>query len=93
MTWTLVILFVIISFLIVFRLLTESRKYQNLTYLSKLEQIPSFFDTIQSFDDYVTWIQRDKIKTKYSDIGQYFKGKSGFYKKEGNVKKFNDIFL
>lgn len=92
MTWTLVILFVIISFLIVFRLLTESRKYQHPTYLSKLQQIPSFFDTIQSFDDYVTWIQREKIKTKYSDIGQFFKGKSKFYKKEGSVKKFNDIF-
>ncbi len=28
----------------------------------------------------------------YSDIGQYFKGKSNFNKKEGSVKKFNDIF-
>ena len=92
MTWTLVILFVIISFLIVFKLLTESRKYHHPTYLSKLQQIPSFFDTIQSFDDYATWIQRENIKTKYSDIGQYFKGKSDFYKKEESVKKFNEIF-
>jgi DNA helicase-4 len=92
MTWTLVILFVIISFLIVFKLLTESRKYHHPIYLSKLQQIPSFFDTIQSFDDYATWIQRENIKTKYSDIGQYFKGKSDFYKKEESVKKFNEIF-
>ena len=92
MTWTLVILFVIISFLIVFKLLTESRKYRHPIYLSKLQQIPSFFDTIQSFDDYATWIQRENIKTKYSDIGQYFKGKSDFYKKEESVKKFNEIF-
>lgn len=92
MTWTLVILFIIISFLIVFKLLTESRKYHHPIYLSKLQQIPSFFDTIQSFDDYATWIQRENIKTKYSDIGQYFKGKSDFYKKEESVKKFNEIF-
>lgn len=92
MTWILVILFVIISFLIAFRLLTESRKYQDTTYLTKLQKIPLFLDTINSFDDYITWIQREKIKSKYSDIGQYFNGKSNFYKKEGSVKKFNDIF-
>lgn len=67
-------------------------KYQDPTYLSNLEQISLFFDTIQRFDDYVTWVQRDHIITKFSAIGKYFKNKSNFYKEEEKVKKFNDIF-
>ena len=93
MIWALIICsVVIISFLIVYRQLTEKKKYQDTTYLSNLIQITLFFDTIQSFDDYVTWIQREKIKTKFSELGQYFKGKSGYYKKEESVKQFNTIF-
>jgi DNA helicase-4 len=93
MTWALIILSVIIiSFLIIKQQLIEKRKYTDATYLSNLQQVSSFFDTIQRFDDYITWVQRDKIKTKYSSIGKFFRGKSSFYKKEENVKKFNDIF-
>ena len=83
---------VISSFLILFRQLTEKKKYQDSTYLSNLQQISSFFDTIQRFDDYVTWVQRDQIKTRFSAVGQFFKNKSNFYKKEEIVKIFNDIF-
>ncbi|RVT74451.1 hypothetical protein EOD40_13145 [Flavobacterium sufflavum] len=83
---------VIISFLIVYKQLIEKKKYHSTTYLSNLQHISSFFNTIQKFDDYVTWIQRDQIKTQFSAVGQYFKNKSNFYNKEENVKKFNDIF-
>lgn len=83
---------VIISFLIFYRQVTEKKKYQDTTYLSNVQQVAAFFDTIQRFDDYVTWVQRDHIKTQFSAVGQYFKNKSDFYKKEENVKKFNDIF-
>jgi DNA helicase-4 len=92
MIWTLIIFSVIISFLIVYRQLTENKKYQDTTYQANLLQIPSFFDTLQRFDDYVTWVQRDQLKTNFSAIGHYFKGKSRFYKKEESVKKFNAIF-
>lgn len=93
MLWPLIIFtVVIISFLVVYRELTEQKKYQDTNYRSYLLQITLFFDTIQRFDDYVTWVQRDNIKTKFSAVGQYFKGKSNFYKKEENVKKFNAIF-
>ena len=93
MIWTLIIFsVVIIIFLIVYRQLTEKRKYQDANYLAKLPQITSFFTTIQALDDYVTWVQREQIKTTFSAIGQYFKGKSRFYKKEERVKRFNDIF-
>jgi len=67
-------------------------KYEDPTYLSNLQQIPLFFNTIQRFDDYITWVQRDKIKNEFAAIGKYFKNKSNFYKEEERVKKFNDIF-
>jgi len=82
----------IISFLIVYRQLTEKKKYIDTAYLSNIQHIYLFFDTIQRFDDYLTWVQRDQIKKQFSAVGHFFKNKSNFYKKEENVKKFNDIF-
>jgi DNA helicase-4 len=77
MTLTLIIISaVIISFLIVYRLVTEKKKYQDTAYLSNLQQIAAFFDTIERLDDYVTWVQRDQIKTRFAAVGQYFKNKS-----------------
>lgn len=70
----------------------EKKKYKNTTYLSNLQKVASFFVTIQSLDDYITWVQRDQIKSKYSAVGQFFKSKTSFYQKEENVKKFNEIF-
>lgn len=93
MTLTYIIIsVVIIILLIVFQKLTEKNKYQDAIYLSNLEKIPLFFETIQRLDDYVTWVQRDQIRAKFSSVGDYFKNKSNFYKREESVKKFNDIF-
>jgi DNA helicase-4 len=93
MTLTIIIIAVaLLVFLIVFRQSLEKKKYQDTTYLSNLQQIPLFFYTIQTLNDYVTWVQRDQIKSKYSAVGQFFKNKSNFYKKEESVKKFNEIF-
>ena len=77
---------------IVYQQSLEKKKYHDTTYLSNLQQIASFFDTIKALNDYVTWVQRDKIKSKYSAVGNYFKSKTNFYKKEETVKKFNEIF-
>jgi DNA helicase IV len=77
---------------IVYRQSLEKKKYQDSTYLSNLQQIASFSDTLHSLDDYVTWVQRDQIKATYSEVGKYFKSKTNFYKKEETVKKFNEIF-
>lgn len=83
MILTLIILCVIlISILFFYRQSVEKKKYQDTTYLSNLQQISYFFDTIQKFDDYVTWIQRDQIKTRFSTVGQFFKNKSNLYKKK-----------
>ena len=93
MIWTLIIFSLItISLLIIYRQLTEKKKYQDTTYLSKLLEINSFLDTLQRFDDYVTWIQREKTKTKFSDIGKYFKANPVIIKKK-KVLKSSMIFL
>jgi DNA helicase-4 len=83
---------VIIYFLIYYRQFIVNKKYQDETYLSNLQTIALFFKLIQNFDDYVTWVQRDQIKSQFSAVGNYFKNKSNYYKKEEKVKKFNDIF-
>jgi DNA helicase-4 len=83
---------VIIGFLIYYRQFIVNKKYQDETYLSNLQTITLFFEIIQNFDDFVTWVQRDHIKSQFSAVGNYFKNKSDYYKNEENVKKFNDIF-
>jgi DNA helicase-4 len=83
---------VIIGFLMVYRQSTERKKYVDPSYQSNLQNIALFFDTIQRFDDYLTWVQRDQIKKQFAAVGQFFKNKSNFYKKEEKVKNFNDIF-
>jgi DNA helicase-4 len=83
---------VVITFVMIFRYLSEKRKYQNPIYLQNLQLIIEFLGLIQSLDDYVTWVYRDQIKLKYSAAGQYFKNKTNYYKKEETVKRFNDIF-
>jgi DNA helicase-4 len=47
---------------------------------------------VDSFDDYLTWKQRDKIIARYKDAGRFFKGKTGYYSKEVRVARFNHIF-
>ena len=92
---TLIISIVAIAFLVAFisfRQSLEKKKYEDSTYLSNLQQISYFFDTIQSLNDYTTWVQRDQIKLKYTALGKYFKRKTNYYKKEESVKKFNNIF-
>ncbi len=83
---------ILIGFLIVYRQVTEKKKYLDIAYVSNIAQIVLFFETIQRLDDYVTWVQRDQIKKQFSAVGKYFDNKSNFYKKEENVKKFNAVF-
>lgn len=91
LTISIIVIALFVTF-IVYRKSLEKKKYQDTTYLSNLQQIASFFDTIQVLNDYTTWVQRDQIKSKYSAIGQFFKSKTDFYKKEESVKIFNEIF-
>ena len=87
----LILLAILISFL-VFRKITEEKKYQNKTYLDNIQRVDEFLGVVRSFDDYVTWVQRDRLLAKYSDIGRYLKNKNKFYKKEEKVLEFNTIY-
>lgn len=89
---TVIILALIGCGLFLYRKLTANNRYQDATYLSRLEEIPVFFETIAQFNDYVTWVQRDQIKRQFRDVGKYFENKSNFYKKEELVEKFNTVF-
>lgn len=91
LTISIIVIALFVTF-IVYRQSLVKKKYQDTTYLSNLQQIASFFVTIQVLNDYTTWVQRDQIKSKYSAIGQFFKSKTDFYKKEESVKIFNEIF-
>ena len=91
--------FLIITFLISISLILfylyikkEKNKYSNIVYLKNLQQIKDFIEQMNRFNDYVTWIEREQIKSNYSYVGKYFKNKTKYYKKEKTVKKFNDIF-
>jgi len=70
----------------------EKNKYSNIVYLKNLQQIKDFIEQMNRFSDYVTWIEREQIKSNYSHVGKFFKNKTKYYKKEETVKKFNDIF-
>ena len=78
--------------LIAFRQVFENKKYRNAVYLSNLQQAVEFITLIQTLNDYITWVHRDKIKTRYILVGRYFKNKTTYYKKEETVKRFNEKF-
>lgn len=82
----------IVGLLLFFQQWLEKKKYQGTEYLRNLKQATKFLAHIQTLNDYVTWVQRDQIKSEYSAVGQFFKNKTNFYKKEENVKRFNEIF-
>jgi DNA helicase-4 len=92
MVLTISVAIALVVLFIIFRQSLEKKKYQDTTYLSNLQQIASFFETVQSLNDYVTWVHRDQIKSQFSEVGNYFNSKTNFYKKEEIVKKFNEIF-
>jgi len=83
---------VVLLLFIFFRQSLEKKKYQDTFFINKLQQVIEFIDRIQKLSDYVTWVERDQIKSKYSGVGQFFRSKTNFYKKEVIVKQFNDIF-
>ena len=73
---------VVLIFVFVYRQILEQKKYQNTAYLNNLQQIIDFIELVQTLDDYVTWVQRAKIKSKYSAAGSFFKNKTNYYNKE-----------
>ena len=67
---------------------TGGKKYKDQTYLINLQQIVEFFDVINKFDNYVTWVEGDNIKSNYDSVYKYFKLKVRYYSKEERIKDF-----
>jgi len=51
---------------------SAKKKYEHPTYLQHLETIKMFIGEVNSFNDYVTWVARDGIKSRYALAGRYF---------------------
>jgi len=66
--------------------------YKNSNYLENLARIKEFLKEVNSFKDYVNWVEKKQIKNSYHNSGIFFRDKTNFYKKEPLVKKFNDIY-
>lgn len=78
--------------LIVWQYFLNKKKYNNPAYLSNLKLASEFIDLTNKFDDYITWVERDHIKAEYAMTGRFFTNKSVFYKKENQVKQFNELY-
>lgn len=75
-----------------YKRISDNKRYQDTVYLQYLERITLFLNMINSLDEYLTWVERDKIKVEFSDIGIFFKNRDIYYKKEDRVRQFNEIF-
>jgi len=85
-------LFLILIILFFYSNFLETKKYKDTTFLTNLKKSKEFLETINNFNDYITWVQRDSVKSEYDSIGNFFKNKTLFYKNEETIKKFNDVF-
>ena len=92
MNSAILIIIVLLVVYIGFRYKSEKDKYDNLIFKENIAQISLFFELVDTFDDYITWVKRDEIKTQFASIGKFFKNKTKYYSKEDNVRKFNEIF-
>src|SRR5690606_17792401 len=90
--WFIIIALVILIILTVYKRQAEKKKYKNPTYLNNLQTINEFLALIRSLNDYVTWVQRDQLKSEYAAVGKFFRNKTNYYKREVVVKSFNEIF-
>jgi len=82
----------LLIYFIVNHKLSEKKKYEDKVYLDYLQQIAEFNELINSFDDYITWVFRDKIKARYRSVNQFFRNKEKYYKKEEKISGFNAVY-
>ena len=71
-TLALLLLCIIILAIVVIRYRSAKKKYEHPAYLHHLATIKIFIEEVNSLNDYVTWVARDGIKTRYALAGRYF---------------------
>jgi len=69
-TAALLLLCIIILAIVVIRHRSAKKKYEHPTYLQHLATIKTFIEEVNSLNDYVTWVARDGIKTRYAVAGR-----------------------
>lgn len=89
---SLILSLIAVVFVVIYQIRLIKKRYQNLAYLANLKLIAEFLAHIQSLNDYVTWVQRNELKSQYAAVGKFFESKTKYYKQETRVKRFNEIF-
>jgi DNA helicase IV len=92
MPWLILFLFTATISWYAYQQLVVNKKYQNPKYLQHLQQIQLFLQQVNQWHDYVTWVEKDRIKNQWLPTGKFFKNKTEYYKQEPLVKAFNDIY-
>lgn len=90
MTITIIII-TLIALIFISIYVREWFKYRNSEYLTNLDRIKKLFNLLEFHDDYITWKQRNKLLTDYSQQQIFFKNKTNYYRKEKIIEKFNYI--
>lgn len=88
----LIIVFIIVIVVVIRLIFLAKNKYQDPNYLVHLQHINEFFLLIEGFDDYITWVYKNKIKEQFIVSAKFFKYKTSYYAKEERVSKFNDLY-
>ena len=91
MVWSISIA-IIIALYLVYLKFVERKKYTDPNYLRFLKNADEFLKLIKDLNDYITWVQRNQIHSKYEDTGRFFKNKSNYYHEEETVDRFNKIY-
>lgn len=91
-TTSAIIIISLLLLLLVWQYYVNKKKYNDPNYLSNLKLAREFIDLTKNFNDYITWVERDHIKSRYALTGQFFKNKTAYYNKENLVNQFNEIF-
>ena len=86
------ILTVLLLLIIANQYLANKKKYKDPAYLSNLLLAEEFIALTKKFNDYITWVERDRIKMKYAATEKFLKNKTFYYKKEILVKQFNELY-
>ncbi|MDG2174041.1 MAG: hypothetical protein P8K70_03370, partial [Flavobacteriaceae bacterium] len=70
----------------------ENKAYKRPNYLDNLRLLKEFLERTDSLNNYVNWVEKQQIETAYYSVGKFFRNKTRSYKKEPDVKKFNERY-
>lgn len=75
-----------------FRQKSKTKGADDPELLNNLQQAHDFLQNLDTFSDYVTWVQREHIKTHYAELRSYFRRNKRLTRKESVVARFIEIY-